>query len=429
MHVWMYVCMNVCMYACVSVPVFIVESFGSYCPWRLELADLFSLIWSCDNLKIFLGILIAWHEARVPGFSKSSIREGQVVLWCDSRRDLKISLALEHPRLAPLQPRGCFRAKDHFENLRPSSQRTTCSVSYRSTGNPGIQPVALGARPLGSQCLSYNFVAAHQSICHTGCWRLLSVIDCNVVAVVKAFRLLRCGRKDLILLYHWESCHWGVLVAVLSFRMDISLALMWCDVIVIGCPTFKLEGRGSSDLETWDDRVINVCQHDGSSSVSSLAVVSSCTPVPLLVIILRPWAFSNGVSCSCRSAHRHLVREMGSVPKTLPPLQIHLEFSCFGRSYSVICCNGYISMGVGICVWDCLCETACGCARIGSTLEAQELQSVSKNPSKLGNFIFALFQNIASMFQPSSYGSTMVVLIASAKDSCSHADRERQRLT
>ena len=54
-----------------------------------------------------------------------------------------MSLALEQPRLAPVQPWGCPRARDIFGSLRPSPEKTTCSFPYRFLGksrNSGLVP-------------------------------------------------------------------------------------------------------------------------------------------------------------------------------------------------------------------------------------------------------------------------------------------------
>ena len=45
-----------------------------------------------------------------------------------------MSLALEQPRLAPVQSCGCPRARDIFGTLRSSPEKTTCSFSYRFSG-------------------------------------------------------------------------------------------------------------------------------------------------------------------------------------------------------------------------------------------------------------------------------------------------------
>ena len=67
----------------------------------------------------------------------------QVVFSGDGQRDPKISLALEQPRLAPVQPWGCPRARDNFGTLRPSPKKTACSFPYRFSGksrNSGLVP-------------------------------------------------------------------------------------------------------------------------------------------------------------------------------------------------------------------------------------------------------------------------------------------------
>ena len=54
-----------------------------------------------------------------------------------------MSLALEQPRLTPVQPWGCPRARDTFGSLRPSPEKTTCSFPYRPSGksrNSGLVP-------------------------------------------------------------------------------------------------------------------------------------------------------------------------------------------------------------------------------------------------------------------------------------------------
>ena len=48
--------------------------------------------------------------------------------------------------------------------------------------------------------------------------------------------------------------------------------------------------------------------------------------------------------------------------------------------------------------------------------EASKALKVSSEPEKLGRFILAIFQTIAVTFQPASYGSTLTVLIAKAKE-------------
>ena len=44
-----------------------------------------------------------------------------------------------NPRLAPVQPWGCSRARDIFGTPWRSPKKTTCSFSYRFRGNPGIR--------------------------------------------------------------------------------------------------------------------------------------------------------------------------------------------------------------------------------------------------------------------------------------------------
>ena len=45
-----------------------------------------------------------------------------------------MSLALEQPRLAPVQPWVCPRARDILGTLRPSPEKATCSFPYRFSG-------------------------------------------------------------------------------------------------------------------------------------------------------------------------------------------------------------------------------------------------------------------------------------------------------
>ena len=62
-----------------------------------------------------------------------------VVFSGKGRRVPKMSLAVEQPRLAPVQPWGCPGARDIFGTLQPSPEKTTCSFPYRFRGNPGIR--------------------------------------------------------------------------------------------------------------------------------------------------------------------------------------------------------------------------------------------------------------------------------------------------
>ena len=60
-----------------------------------------------------------------------------------ARETPKLSLALEQPRLAPVQPWGCSSARDNFGTLRPRPEKTTCSFPYRFSGknrNSGLVP-------------------------------------------------------------------------------------------------------------------------------------------------------------------------------------------------------------------------------------------------------------------------------------------------
>ena len=74
--------------------------------------------------------------SRLPGtrpefldFPENRQGKEQVVFSGEGQRDPKISLALEQPRLAPVQPWGCSRARDNFGTLRPRPKKTTCSLS------------------------------------------------------------------------------------------------------------------------------------------------------------------------------------------------------------------------------------------------------------------------------------------------------------
>ena len=81
----------------------------------------------------------------------------QVVFSGEGWRDPKLSLALEQPRLAPVQPRGCPRARDNFGTPRPSPEKTTCSFPCRFSGNPGIRALYQARRiPM-----LHSFVARH----------------------------------------------------------------------------------------------------------------------------------------------------------------------------------------------------------------------------------------------------------------------------
>ena len=67
----------------------------------------------------------------------------QVVFSGEDRRVQKMSLALEQPRLAPVQPWGCPRARDTLRTLQPSPEKTTCSFPSRFSGksrNSGLVP-------------------------------------------------------------------------------------------------------------------------------------------------------------------------------------------------------------------------------------------------------------------------------------------------
>ena len=99
-------------------------------------------------------MLALLHErglgSRLPGtrpefldFPENRQGKEQVVFSGEGQRDPKISLALEQPRLAPVQPWGCPRARDNFGTLRPSPKKTTCSFPYRFSGksrNSGLVP-------------------------------------------------------------------------------------------------------------------------------------------------------------------------------------------------------------------------------------------------------------------------------------------------
>ena len=109
------------------------EAFGGGQAWRGR---------SSQNGSV-AEIPIAWYKARIPVFLRKSIREGASGLCGPGRRDPKISLALEQPRLAPVQPWGCSRARDNSGTLRPRPEKTTCSFPYRFSGkntNSGLVP-------------------------------------------------------------------------------------------------------------------------------------------------------------------------------------------------------------------------------------------------------------------------------------------------
>ena len=88
--------------------------------------------------------------SRLPGtrpefldFPENRQGKEQAVFSGEGQRDPKISLALEQPRLAPVQPWGCPRARDNFGTLRPSPKKTTCSFPCRFSGksrNSGLVP-------------------------------------------------------------------------------------------------------------------------------------------------------------------------------------------------------------------------------------------------------------------------------------------------
>ena len=65
-----------------------------------------------------------------------------------------MSLALEQPKVAPVQVWGCSRARDIFETPGPSPQKTTCFFSYRFRGSSGISALYQGLRvpTVGSIC-------------------------------------------------------------------------------------------------------------------------------------------------------------------------------------------------------------------------------------------------------------------------------------
>ena len=104
--------------------------------------------------------------SRIPGSSRTSIREGASSLSGQGlRRVPKKSLALEQPRLGPVQPSGCPGARDAFETLRPSPENTPKDLApsliefrgspriralYQAIGIPTQEPKTRTARTFPS---------------------------------------------------------------------------------------------------------------------------------------------------------------------------------------------------------------------------------------------------------------------------------------
>ena len=57
-----------------------------------------------------------------------------------------MSLALEQPRLAPVQPWGCPRARDILELSGPRPKRLLAPSLIDFRGNPGIRGIVPGNR-------------------------------------------------------------------------------------------------------------------------------------------------------------------------------------------------------------------------------------------------------------------------------------------
>ena len=79
------------------------------------------------------------RNSRLPGTRPEfldfpKIDKEQVAFSGEDRRDPKMSLALEQPRLAPVQPWGSPRARDNSGTLRPSPKKSTCSFPYQYMG-------------------------------------------------------------------------------------------------------------------------------------------------------------------------------------------------------------------------------------------------------------------------------------------------------
>ena len=92
---------------------------------------------------LFLGSRLPGTRPNFLFLPENRYGKEQVVFSGRGRRDPKISFALKQPRLAPVQPWGCSRARDNFGCLRPRPEKTTCSFPYRFSGenrNSGLVP-------------------------------------------------------------------------------------------------------------------------------------------------------------------------------------------------------------------------------------------------------------------------------------------------
>ena len=92
-----------------------------------------------------LRIPIAWHKARIPVsfYPKNRDGKGQVVLSGEGRKVPKMSLALEQPRFAPVQPWRAQEQEIIWGLSGPRPKRTTCSLPYRfsvKNRNSGLVP-------------------------------------------------------------------------------------------------------------------------------------------------------------------------------------------------------------------------------------------------------------------------------------------------
>ena len=70
-----------------------------------------------------------------------------------------MSLCLEQPRFAPVQPWGCPRAGENFGSLWPSPEKTTCSFPYRFSGKSRNSGLVRGNRDPNAKCQTLSGIA------------------------------------------------------------------------------------------------------------------------------------------------------------------------------------------------------------------------------------------------------------------------------
>ena len=99
----------------------------------------------------FLGIPIAWYEARISGFPRKSLREGaSSLLGRGPERPKNVSCSRATQTCTGATLGGCPRARDIFGSLRPLPEKTTCSSPYRYSGksrNSGLVPGNRNPKP------------------------------------------------------------------------------------------------------------------------------------------------------------------------------------------------------------------------------------------------------------------------------------------